>query len=160
MTNPTSPYPDTIAVAEFMNAFEQPVRSTPTADLSDAEAALRVLLVVEEALELAVAMGYDVLPGPDGRLTPKGFTVRKIEGGTIDLVESLDALADLIVVTKGTAHSLGLPIDAAFEAVHVTNLAKAPGGVIIRHPKTRKIIKPEGWVPPTDALRALIADAS
>lgn len=158
-----STLPDTDAVAAFMDAFEQTVRTTPTADIPEDERRLRVALVVEEALEFAAAMGCTVrTPDPDGLIPVKGTIVEidpNAEG--IDLVEATDALADIIVVTKGSALTLGVPVDRAFQIVHGTNMAKlGPDGKIIRRPEDGKVLKPAGWVPPTDAIRALLDDAS
>lgn len=152
---------DTEAVAEFMHAFGQPVRTTPTADIPDDERLLRVRLVIEEALEFAEAMGCLVWPNSDGPLAPKG-TIVEIAGDTpIDLVEATDALGDIIVVTKGSAHSLGLPIDEAFEAIHASNMKKlGPDGRVVFIEGTNKVGKPEGWVPPTAAIEAILKDHS
>jgi phosphoribosyl-ATP pyrophosphohydrolase len=62
--------------------------------------ALRVHLIVEEAAELAAALS------------------------TGDEVGVLDALADLLYVTVGTAVTFGLPLAAAFDEVHRSNLTK------------------------------------
>lgn len=72
-----------------------------------------------------------------------------------DLVETADALADLLYVTYGYAITLGIDIDAVFAAVHASNMAKAPGGVVIRR-EDGKVLKPEGWEPPTEAIRAIL----
>ena len=154
----TFPYPDTTAVAEFMTAFGQPVRTTPTDDLDPTEAELRVRLVVEEAIEFATAMGYNLV-GPDGAVVGKKTFEAVAHGAPLDLVEAADALADLTVVVKGSAHTLGIDLDSTFIVVHGTNMAKM-------HPVTGKpvrdargkVTKPEGWVPPTEAIKALLVE--
>lgn len=149
--------PDSAAVADFMRAFGQTVRTSPTVDISDEERLLRARLVFEEALEFVEAMGCVVsTPGHD--LVEKDtVTVDLDPHGAIDLVETTDAIADLIVVTKGSAHTLGVPCDAAFDIVHETNMAKLDPhtGEPIRR-ADGKVIKPEGWVGPTEKLRALL----
>lgn len=148
---------DTDAVAEFMHAFGQPVRTTPTADIPDDERLLRVRLVIEEALEFAAAMGCLVWPDSDGPLAPKGTLVEIAGDAPIDLVEAADALGDIIVVTKGSAHSLGVPVDEVFEAIHRTNMQKlGPDGEVVFIPGTNKVGKPEGWVPPTVAIETIL----
>lgn len=154
----TFPYPDTAAVAAFMNAFGQPVRTTPTDDLPADEAELRVRLVVEEAIEFADAMGYSLV-APDGAVVGKKDFEVVATGAGIDLVESADALADLTVVVKGSAHTLGIDIDSTFIAVHETNMAKMDPvtGKPIRDARG-KVTKPEGWQPPTEAIKALLIE--
>lgn len=159
LTMPTNH--DTQAVAEFMTAFGQPVRTSPTADITPEERLLRVRLVVEEALEFAEAMGCIVSApeGSGGVLASKKVDVVMDEFADIDLVEAADAIADLVVVTKGSAHTLGINVDAVFDAVHTTNMAKmdpATGKPVIRE-WDGKVIKPEGWVPPTEAIKAILA---
>lgn len=66
----------------------------------DTDAAVRAHLIVEEVAELLTA-----------------FTVG-------DSVATLDALADLLYVTLGTAVAFGLPIAEAFEEVHRSNMTK------------------------------------
>jgi predicted HAD superfamily Cof-like phosphohydrolase len=66
-----------------------------------------------------------------------------------DKVETLDALIDLIVVTIGAIHSLGVDADGAWREVLNSNLAKIDkdtGKVCKR--EDGKVLKPEGWTPP------------
>lgn len=153
---------DTQAVADFMRTFGQTVRTAPTADITDAERLLRTRLVIEEALEFAEAMGCTVSVPPaaaatgETQIRAKHVAVEIDESASIDLVEAADAIGDLIVVTKGSAHTLGVPVDDVFDVVHVTNMAKAPGGVV-RKQADGKVIKPEGWIPPTEAIKELLS---
>ena len=154
--------PDTLAIADFMTANGQTVRPTPTSDITHEERLLRARLVLEEAIELADALGVIItLPeGSDGILRAKTFETHLDEFAEVDLVEALDAIVDITYVNKGTASTLGLNPDSAFEAVHFSNMAKVgPDELVVRDPKTGKILKPEGWVPPTQALRDLIVAA-
>jgi predicted HAD superfamily Cof-like phosphohydrolase len=154
----TSVLEDTASVADMMNLMEQTVRTVPTTDVDPTERLLRGRIVVEEALEFAEALGL-VITTPGHDLVAKDtVTVEIDQTKEIDLVETLDATADLIVVVKGSAHTFGLPVDDAFRIVHETNMAKAPGGVLIRRPEDNKILKPEGWVGPTEGLIALLRE--
>jgi predicted HAD superfamily Cof-like phosphohydrolase len=66
-----------------------------------------------------------------------------------DKVETLDALIDIIVVTIGAIHSLGVDADGAWREVLHSNLAKIDkdtGKVCKR--EDGKVLKPEGWTPP------------
>lgn len=154
----TFPYPDTHAVAEFMTAFEQTVRTIATDDLDSVEAELRVRLVVEEAIEFALAMGFNIV-APGGAIVGKKTFEAVPTGKGIDLVEAADALGDLIVVTKGSAHTLGIDIDSTVVAIHGTNMAKMDPatGKPIRDARG-KVTKPDGWVPPTEAIKAILVE--
>lgn len=153
MTTPTSP--DLAAVAEFMTAFGQTVRSTPTTQIADAERLLRVRLVIEEALEFAEAMGCSLHNG-HGPVVRSNTVVSVGARRRVDLVEAADALADLTVVTKGSALTLGIPLDEVFAAVHATNMAKmGPDGEPVRDDHG-KVCKPAGWVGPTAAIAQIL----
>lgn len=151
---------ETHAVRDFMLAFEQTVRDTPTTNITDAERLLRARLIVEEAVEFAEAMGCTIRPAPDGTITAKTVQVDLDPTKGIDLVEAADAIADITVVNKGSGHALGVPQDAVFEVVHGTNMAKlGPDGRVLRRPSDGKVCKPEGWEPPTERIRALLIEA-
>lgn len=141
-------------VGDFMRVMGQPVRDTPTSEIPDDERRLRARLVYEEAVEFATAMGMAV----NGWDPADGLIDLKEPHNRIDLVEAADALADLLVVVYGSAHTLGIPIKAVFDAVHETNMAKAPGGVVTRR-EDGKVLKPDGWVPPTAAIKEILRDA-
>lgn len=63
--------------------------------------------------------------------------------------EQLDALIDILVVTTGAIHSLGVDGEGAWDEVMRTNFAKVDSktGKVIRR-EDGKILKPEGWQPP------------
>jgi predicted HAD superfamily Cof-like phosphohydrolase len=64
-------------------------------------------------------------------------------------VEQLDALIDILVVTVGAVHSLGVDAEGAWKEVLRSNLAKvdpASGRVLRR--EDGKILKPANWEPP------------
>ncbi len=63
---------------------------------------------------------------------------------TGDLVEAADALADLLYVVLGSAVEFGIDLDAVFQEVHRTNMAKLGGKVA----PNGKLQKPPGWKPP------------
>ena len=67
-----------------------------------------------------------------------------------DKVEQLDALIDILVVTIGALHSLGVDAEGAWNEVMRTNFAKidtVTGKVLKRG--DGKILKPQGWQPPS-----------
>ena len=66
-----------------------------------------------------------------------------------DLVEVLDALADIAYILAGTIinHGMQEVYDEAFNEVHRSNMAKLVNGKVIRR-EDGKVMKPEGWQPP------------
>lgn len=144
---------DTAVIREFMEAFGQKVHTIPTEDVPDEVRLLRGRLVLEEAFELAAALGLKVSLSEDTDpvvVDPKKMTVELDEDAEMDMVETADAVADIVVVTKGTALALGIPVDAILlEEVGPSNMAKlGPDGKPILREGDNKVLKPEGWQPP------------
>lgn len=109
-------------VAQFRHHFNLPVRSFP--DVFAADLDLHGKLLAEEVSEFLIAVKDR------------------------DPVEILDALADVQYVLYGCALDAGLDVDAAFERVHKSNMAKlGPDGKPIKD-EFGKVRKPEGWQPP------------
>jgi predicted HAD superfamily Cof-like phosphohydrolase len=69
-------------------------------------------------------------------------TVDAIRAG--NLIEAVDGLMDLLVVTFGTIDEFGFDPTAFWNEVHRTNMAKAKGPVR----EDGKRLKPEGWQAP------------
>ena len=65
-----------------------------------------------------------------------------------DLVEQLDALIDIMVVTVGAVQSLGVDGEGAWKEVMSTNFAKIGEDGKVRKREDGKILKPVGWRPP------------
>ena len=106
--------------SKFMSASDQTVGS-----LNDEQLQLYLKLVTEEYDELQVAVANK------------------------DKIETLDALLDLIVVTVGAIHSLGVDAEGAWKEVMGSNLAKinrATGKVDKR--EDGKVLKPADWRAP------------
>lgn len=81
------------------------------------------------------------------------------QGGAISLehrAEMMDHIVDSVYVLLGLAANLGLPFDAAFDTVHNANMKKLflPGAPIFR--EDGKLLKPEGWEPPTRQMFELL----
>lgn len=68
--------------------------------------------------------------------------------------ELLDHLVDSVYVLLGTAAEFGLPFDMAFELIHMSNMNKFANGV--KKNEYGKLMKPEGWKPPTIELHNLV----
>ena len=112
------------SLLEFNEAFEIPYLTEPGLS-SDELIELRIKLLSEEVEEYAEA------------------------ARTGDLVEVLDALADIAYILAGTIINHGMQeiYDDAFNEVHRSNMAKLVDGKVIRR-EDGKVMKPEGWQPP------------
>ena len=131
-------------VAEFHRVFEHPTATTPMV-LSQQRLKLRLALIAEEFIELMEAAGLHM-----------GFesieeAMREFREGLeqsltkpFNLVEVVDALADLDYVVEGMRLEMGVDGGPIADLVHEANLRKIGGG---KRPdgKTRK---PNGWLPP------------
>ena len=66
-----------------------------------------------------------------------------------NLVEQLDALIDILVVTIGAIHSAGFDAEGAWKEVMNTNFAKIDKETgKVRKREDGKVLKPVGWTPP------------
>ena len=84
--------------------------------------------------------------------------LRGVEEGSI--VDAADALVDLVYVTLGMAHAMGLPFDVLFNIVHGANMQKEPASDRIRSLRGQQydVVKPIGWESPEPKIeRALRA---
>lgn len=106
--------------AKFMNACGQTV-----GDRNQEQYVMYVKLINEEVEELRQA----VLAG--------------------DLIEQLDALIDIMVVTVGAVQSLGADGEGAWKEVMSTNFAKIDSLTgRVRKREDGKVLKPVGWRAP------------
>ena len=127
-------------VRNFMIAGGQSTRSEPISQLDRREALLRIDLISEELDELKEALN------DPSTMYFQSNIVR------VDKLAALDALTDILYVTLGTYHTLGLAhlAEAAFNEVQTSNMSKVDPttGLCIRDPNTGKILKPAGYQPP------------
>ena len=72
------------------------------------------------------------------------------------IVDTADALADIIYVALGTAYRMGLPFEQIWNAVQSANMRKQRG-VTARGNKV-DAIKPPGWVGPEAEIARAIAE--
>ena len=116
--------PIVASLLEFNEAFEIPKLEAPGLG-PDELIELRIKLLTEEVREYAEAARSG------------------------DLVEVLDALADIGYILAGTIINHGMQeiYDDAFNEVHRSNMAKLVDGKIIRR-ADGKVMKPKGWQPP------------
>lgn len=132
-------------VREFMVALDQPAPKEP-AELPEQRLRLRLLLVLEEALELVQASGHGVFDTSfHVESGIRKFDVERtrasIEG---DHLEQIDALVDILYVVYGMAIEMGVDLEPFFDEVHAANMRKVGGPT----DANGKRGKPTGWVPP------------
>ena len=66
-----------------------------------------------------------------------------------DRIQQLDALIDIMVVTAGALHSLGVDVPGAWKEVMRSNFAKIdPRTGRVNRREDGKILKPANWEPP------------
>jgi predicted HAD superfamily Cof-like phosphohydrolase len=72
-----------------------------------------------------------------------------------NIVEIADAIADSIYVLIGTALEYGIPLDAVWGEVQISNMAKVDLDTgKVRRREDGKVLKSEGWTKP-DIRKAL-----
>ena len=105
--------PEQRMVQEFHHKYELPNASTPTLP-SPKDLMRRARLIVSESAEFLEAADQ------------------------ADFVEMIDALADILVVTYGTAVELGVDLEPVFAEVHRSNMSKNggkdAGGKVLKGP--------------------------
>jgi predicted HAD superfamily Cof-like phosphohydrolase len=74
------------------------------------------------------------------------------------LVDAADAIIDLVYVTLGCAHAMGLPFEDLFNVVHKANMQKEPANEFCRSIRGNQydVVKPVGWVAPEEELQNII----
>jgi len=114
----------------FMRACDQSVDGS-----NQAQFKMYLRLIREEFDELQVAQGLDLTTGE--------------QVGPVDLVETLDALLDILVVTIGAIHSAGMDGEGGWKEVMATNFAKVDKETgKVRKREDGKVLKPLGWKAP------------
>lgn len=134
-------------VEQFHRTYSMPVRlgtgAAPTIDYERLN--MRMSLIREEFAELMGAV-Y----GPSARAIVEGATTRAVEGdeGTRDLVETADALADLVYVIYGMAIESGIDLDAVLAEVQASNLSKLMPDGSVKLREDGKVLKGPGFFVP------------
>ena len=114
----------------FMKACDQSVDGS-----NQEQFKMYLRLIKEEFDELQVAQGINLETGE--QVNP------------VDLVETLDALLDIVVVTIGAMHSAGMNAEGGWKEVMKTNFAKVDKETgKVRKREDGKVLKPVGWTAP------------
>ena len=123
----TNPFRDQ---EKFMRACDQSVDGS-----NQDQFKMYLRLIKEEFDELQVAQGIDLATGE--QINP------------VDMVETLDALLDIVVVTIGAMHSAGMDAEGGWKEVMMTNFAKVDSETgKVRKREDGKVLKPLGWKAP------------
>lgn len=126
-------YPIQQSLEAFHTKFGHPVRTTPQL-LSKQEARQAFGFIEEEVNELWEALGLDTGCGIDG-------CCEDLEGSEPNLIESADAIGDIIVTAVGLAVRMGIDTDRVLDAIMTSNMTKEANGM-------GKIRKGADYVPP------------
>lgn len=110
-------------VKQFMTVFGQPIATEPNLGTEELKK-LRYDLIREEVEELC-----------DG-----------LQNG--DLVETADALTDILYVVYGAAAAFGIDIDACFNEVHRSNMSKLGNDGLPIYREDGKVLKGPSYTPP------------
>jgi predicted HAD superfamily Cof-like phosphohydrolase len=122
--------------------------TTPSVQ-SPEDLTLSARLVVEETWEVLEALYQGRIPGRDIRQAVDLIlqTLKDYPPDPPDLAHLAKEIIDGIVVLVRMGAALGLPMQACWDEVHRSNMAKFPNGVATFR-EDGKIQKPEGWQPP------------
>ena len=110
-------------VGDFMESMEQDVLIRPSFP-EDSVQKLRLDLIEEELEELQYAIDNQ------------------------DLVDTADALTDLLYVVYGAGHAFGIDLDDCFKEVHQSNLSKLGPDFRPIKREDGKVLKPDTYFPP------------
>lgn len=139
-----SPRDPEALVTQFHHTYGMPIRyDEPTVNFDRVD--MRMSLIAEEFTELVRAV-Y----GEEAGTIVEEACARAVDHDdqTRDVVESADALADLIYVIYGMALEAGIPLEHVLTQVQASNLSKlgADGKPIYR--EDGKVLKGPGFFPP------------
>ena len=110
-------------VGDFMESMEQDVLIRPSFP-EDSVQKLRLDLVEEELEELQYAIDNQ------------------------NMVDTADALTDLLYVVYGAGHAFGIDLDDCFKEVHQSNLSKLGPDFRPIKREDGKVLKPDTYFPP------------
>ena len=135
-------------VLQFHHTYSVPIRpfSDPTLDYERMN--MRMSLIAEEFAELMGAV-Y----GPRARAIIEAATVEAVaaDDGTRDVIETADALADLVYVIYGMAIESGMDLDSVLAEVQASNLSKLMPDGSVKLREDGKVLKGPNFFQPNIA---------
>ena len=135
-------------VLQFHHTYSVPIRpfSDPTLDYERMN--MRMSLIAEEFAELMGAV-Y----GPRARAIIEAATAEAVaaDDGTRDVIETADALADLVYVVYGMAIESGMNLDSVLAEVQASNLSKLMPDGSVKLREDGKVLKGPNFFQPNIA---------
>ena len=131
-------------IRDFHVKFDLSPTGDPGHRLPDDTQAFRLKFLLEELIEYAESVGYELKFG-----TTSDFTFEKVSN-RFDAETALDGLVDLAYVMFGTAYLHRFPFTEAWARVQEANMKKMKA-LSADHSKrgyAADIVKPMGWRPP------------
>lgn len=114
-------------VREFYEGFNQQEfisegpASLDVSNISEDRLHLKMTLIAEEFMELVEAVyGHNSA----ATLEEAWIKAQKEDDNTRDIVETADALGDLVYVIEGLNIEAGIPSDVIFDEIHASNMSK------------------------------------
>lgn len=139
------PHDHAAAVKQFMRGAGQPVADSPTLPLLESEAKARLRIAFEEAIELALALGFEVKALQYNVDGVRHLDFVRNPDLKVELPQIAKELADVDVVNTGHFAWLGIQPGPILQAVDENNLGKLPVGHLNAD---GKFIKPPGYPKP------------
>jgi predicted HAD superfamily Cof-like phosphohydrolase len=112
------------------------------------ESEFRLQLISSELVELATAMGYNMDIFVYSRRGDALLFVNAPDGThstAYNVVDTADALGDLLYVVYSAAAHFGLPMDAIFEEIHQSNMTKV---IVPDGPENQTLLKGTSYKKP------------
>lgn len=138
-------------IKQFMLASNQECPEKPTLATPEIRT-LRAKLILEEAIEQCVALGFSPFMSGEGfkSLVDHDTVITLIANRDANLIEIADGIADQVYVSVGTAIALGIDMQPIWDLVQRANMDKFGPGSWKRD--DGKQMKPPGWVSPNEAI--------
>lgn len=135
-------------VMQFHHTYSVPIRPVTDPTLDYERMTMRMSLIAEEFAELMGAV-Y----GPLARKIIETATRQALaaDDGERDLIESADALADLVYVIYGMAIESGIDLDSVLAEVQASNLSKLMPDGSVKLREDGKVLKGPNFFQPNIA---------
>ncbi|WRS29804.1 phosphoribosyl-ATP diphosphatase [Actinomycetaceae bacterium MB13-C1-2] len=125
-------------VGEFHNVYQMPdrIRDAQPSTLDYDRLNMRMGLIAEEVAEL-----FTAVYGQRAGVAVAQAATTAVDEGVRDIVETADALADLVYVIYGMALESGIDLDSILAEVHSSNLSKLMPDGSVKRREDGKVLK-------------------
>ena len=132
-------------VLQFHRTYSTPIRPFDDPTLDYERVGMRMSLIAEEFAELMGAV-Y----GPRARAIVEAATAEAVaaDDGTRDVIETADALADLVYVIYGMALETGIDLASVLAEVQRSNMSKLGADSKPVYREDGKVLKGPDYFPP------------